>query len=280
MNGLFIVGNKRSGSTHLMRLLNLHPEVFISNESDIVWILYNFHKGIPIKPYPHDSPGGFQAAIKTAESILDKNLSPLENYERFQKHLMRNGFLKMKGVEKEKLSYIGDQKPYQNIDPELMPFILELFPNAKFLHILRHPFEVVESSMKFAGGTGGHLWKGMSGSEIMDKWEMHENWVHEAKAKYGIDLKEVRYNRLITNPKSEMEEVFKFLNLEYDAALIKQCDKITLKNYKPIKLFPVSESQEKMLKSYGMKISLNYANREVIPPLKNFYHKVLRKFSA
>jgi len=119
-----------------MRLLNLHPEVFISNESDIVWILYNFHKGIPIKPYPHDSPGGFQAAIKTAESILDKNLSPLENYERFQKHLMRNGFLKMKGVEKEKLSYIGDQKPYQNIDPELMPFILELFPNAKFLHIL------------------------------------------------------------------------------------------------------------------------------------------------
>ena len=36
---LFLVGNKRSGTSHLVRLLNLHPQVFVSHESDIVWAL-------------------------------------------------------------------------------------------------------------------------------------------------------------------------------------------------------------------------------------------------
>ena len=50
INGLFIVGNKRSGSTHLMRLLNLHENIFVTNESDIVWVLYCYHNNIVI-PY-------------------------------------------------------------------------------------------------------------------------------------------------------------------------------------------------------------------------------------
>jgi len=53
---VFIVGNKRSGSTQLMALLNLHPNIFVSNESDIIWILYRFHNNQDIVPYPWDTP--------------------------------------------------------------------------------------------------------------------------------------------------------------------------------------------------------------------------------
>jgi LPS sulfotransferase NodH len=34
---LFIMGNKRSGSTLMTDLLNSHTNVFVSHESDIAW---------------------------------------------------------------------------------------------------------------------------------------------------------------------------------------------------------------------------------------------------
>lgn len=44
---LFIIGNKRSGSTLMTDLPNVHPRVFVSHESDIAWILYQAREGWP-----------------------------------------------------------------------------------------------------------------------------------------------------------------------------------------------------------------------------------------
>lgn len=277
MKGLFIVGNKRSGSTHIMRLLNLHPEVFISNESDIIWILYNFHRGKEIERYPHDSPGGMNAALKLAREVLDPNASVVENYETFQRKLMETGFLKMEPTQKDKLEYIGDQKPYQNIDPEMLPFILEHFPDAKFLHILRHPFEVIPSSMKFGGGTGGFIWNGMGPKEIMEKWEMHENWVADAKKKYSLDMVQLKYGDLMRDPRGEMQRIFNFLDLKSDKQLLEKCREITLTNFKPIENYPLTESQRALLEKYGMKTHFSLLERKVMPEAKKYVEKIKRK---
>ncbi len=61
---VFIIGNKRSGSTQLMHLLNLHPNIFISNESDILWILYRFHNNLDIVPYQWDTPIGMNRILE------------------------------------------------------------------------------------------------------------------------------------------------------------------------------------------------------------------------
>jgi len=277
MKGLFIVGNKRSGSTHIMRLLNLHPKIFISNESDIIWILYNFHRGKEIERYPYDSPGGMNAALKVARDVLDAKASVVENYENFQRKLMETGFLKMEPTQKSKLEYIGDQKPYQNIDPEMLPFILEHFPDAKFLHILRHPFEVIPSSMKFGGGTGGFIWKGMGPKEIMEKWEMHENWVADAKEKYSPDMVQLKYGDLMRDPRGEMQRIFDFLNLECDADLLEKCREITLVNFKPVENFALTETQRQLLKTYGMKTHFSLLQQKVIPQAKKVLEKIKRK---
>ena len=47
MRPLFIIGNKRSGTSQLVRILNLHPEIFIAHESDIIWILHQFYRQEP-----------------------------------------------------------------------------------------------------------------------------------------------------------------------------------------------------------------------------------------
>lgn len=276
MNGLFIVGNKRSGSTHLMHLLNLHNEVFVSNESDIIWILYNFHNKKEIEPYPYGSPAGMNQSMEIAGHLLDKNASVRENFEKYQRYLMEKGFLSEKGSHKKSLKYIGDQKPYQNIDPTMMPFIMENFPNAKFIHLVRHPFEVVQSSMKFANGTGGFIWKDMSPEQILEKWEMHENWVKDARKKYDLDIIDLRYDRLISTPKKEMARIFKFLGVNFDSDLLNNCKEITKPNFKPITTYNLTESQKKLLKEYNMKTSFSWLDLKVFPKISRYYYRAFK----
>ncbi|MCK5521977.1 MAG: sulfotransferase [Thiomargarita sp.] len=70
---VFIIGNKRSGSTQLMHLLNLHPNIFVSNESDILWILYRFHNDLDIVPYKWDTPIGINRTLEKHKDLLSKD---------------------------------------------------------------------------------------------------------------------------------------------------------------------------------------------------------------
>ena len=112
-----MVGNKRSGSTQLMRLMNLHPNIFVSNESDIVWILYRFHNDLDIVPCHYDTPVGMNRTLEKYTDSLSKDKTPLENFVILQKSIMENGVGKIKPVHKENLLWIGDQKPFQQIEP-------------------------------------------------------------------------------------------------------------------------------------------------------------------
>lgn len=69
---LFLVGNKRSGTSHLVRLLNVHPSVFVAHEADVVWILYQIAQGAPYQCYPWDGPVGMEATLKACADLLDR----------------------------------------------------------------------------------------------------------------------------------------------------------------------------------------------------------------
>jgi len=54
---------------------------------------------------------------------------------------------------------IGDQKPFQQIEPEIVPFLKEHFQGFEFIHLIRHPFPVVRSATFFPADE--LLWKNM-----------------------------------------------------------------------------------------------------------------------
>jgi len=58
--------------------LNLHSNIHITHESDVVWILYQFYKNQPFAAYPKDSVSGMRYALNACSHILDKNKSPEE----------------------------------------------------------------------------------------------------------------------------------------------------------------------------------------------------------
>src|SRR5690349_3517914 len=57
--------------SHLVRLLNLHPAVFVAHESDVIWILYQMANGLLFHCYPWDGPRGMEATLKQCADLLD-----------------------------------------------------------------------------------------------------------------------------------------------------------------------------------------------------------------
>lgn len=154
------MGNKRSGSSLLVTLLNLHPRVFMTYESDVIWILYQARNGMPsqYRCYPWDGPLGMEATLKACHHTLLTSLYSSQGekaiattFFRIQEHLMQHGSAIQRPQPKTNLAWIGDKKPVQHSDPELGAFLRRHFPEARYIHIVRHPKAVVASMAKAAG---------------------------------------------------------------------------------------------------------------------------------
>jgi hypothetical protein len=221
---VFIVGNKRSGSTLLVNMLNEHPHVAITHESDIVWALYQCRHGAPdaFEPFPFDAPRGLEALIASYGDPLRELIPPRPTPER-----LRNAFFEIQRrvIERgtavhiplksaKELVWIGDKKPVQHASPELCRFILELFPSAKFIHVIRHPSAVAASQQEAARTwpVVPDYWKEQPAA-VFDRWRIHEEWVLELKASLPGQVQSVRLEDLCVNPKEEMSKLFALLKL-------------------------------------------------------------------
>src|SRR5262245_55032250 len=135
---LFLIGNKRSGTSHLVRLLNLHPKVFVTHESDVVWLLYQIENRLPVHCYPWDGPVGMEATLKACSDVLyGEDLSRAgavsDVFYRIQHRLMERGSDVQQPYRKATLALIGDKKPVQHADPSVFEFIRRHFPQSRFL---------------------------------------------------------------------------------------------------------------------------------------------------
>lgn len=220
---LFLVGNKRSGTSHLVRLLNSHPSVFVAHEADVVWILYQMARGLPCRCYPWDGPVGMEATLKACADLLDREAVTRraataipELFDRILARLMEQGSDVQQPRPKERLAWIGDKKPVQQADPDILTFIRRHFSEARFVHIIRHPQAVV-SSMVAGGRTWSKVeyWKDTPES-IFERWAIHEEWVLAAKE--TVPVHSLRYEDLCTDPVGQLGKVFEFLGLTMPAA--------------------------------------------------------------
>jgi hypothetical protein len=230
---LFTMGSKRSGSTFLVNVLNHHPQVFVTHESDIVWILYQIYKDIPdrFNVYPFDEGKGMWATLDECSDILrtvpngasDKE-TIIRAFYRTLAHINEHGRGKQGDLRKwdypqskKNLAWIGDKKPVQYSDPEIQSFINDLFPEARYIHLIRNPRFVVASMVEAAKTWGSHsvpeYWKEAS-QQILERWAMHEEWVLQVKSRLPNKVHTLRLEDLAEDPVRTMSEVFGFLELD------------------------------------------------------------------
>ena len=210
---LFLVGNKRSGTSHLVRLLNLHPQVFVSHESDIVWALYQFTHDQAFRSHSWDSDRGLRNTVESCADLFRRERSPRENFLAVQQRLMEAGTPFLEPQTKTELAWIGDKKPFQHADPQLVTFMLEHFPDAHFLHIVRHPFSVALSSDRFNARRGGDFWLGLTREEKVERWTFHEQQALSLRDRLPDRVHSLRYEDLCERTAEELSRVFGFLQL-------------------------------------------------------------------
>jgi hypothetical protein len=105
-----------------------------------------------------------------------------------------------------------------------IPVLLELFPDAKFVHIVRDPRAVYSSTMKLwlslarTHGLQKPVWPGLE-DKVLREFRVIYDRLEEARPllKPG-QFAEVRYEELVKNPVAELEKVYAALGLDDFAA--------------------------------------------------------------
>lgn len=133
---VFIIGPPRSGSTFLVAALNQHEHVYITNELRMMSFINDL----------------FRIFLKSSRS--DWNLSS-EEKGNFLAHFRSQMAYVVKSFYAKKLRRIddiwGDKHPHYTdpaMDPGAVETILELFPDARFIHLYRHPYAQINSYVK------------------------------------------------------------------------------------------------------------------------------------
>jgi hypothetical protein len=260
LKAVFLIGNKRSGTSHFVRLLNLHPEVFVTHESDVIWILYQMAHRLPFRCYPWDGPRGMEATLEACTGIIREESKDLSDegavaglFHRIEQWLMQRGSKVQEPYNKRALAWEGDKKPVQQADPRIVSFILHHFPTARFIHVIRHP-QMTVSSMVAAGRTRAKVeyWKAPP-DVILERWAIHEEWVLAVKAQ-GAPVFSLRFEDLCANPAAGMAQVFEFLGLTLPQEITTDLQGLTRQDenrkHESFRL-PCSERAEKVMEHYG-----------------------------
>jgi len=275
---IFFIGNKRSGTSFLARLLNIHSKIFISHESDVVWILYQLHNDMPFATHPWDSPKGMHISMESCGHILKRHRTPAENFFAFQECLMKKGNPWLPAMHKQELLWIGDKKPFQLTDPVLIDFVLQLFPDAHFIHLVRHPFGVALSSEQFNDTRFGDFWKDLTLEEKVKRWAFHENQVLELKRSARASILDIKYEDLCWETEREMVKVFNFLNLDADRQTLRKAARKTCPMVRKQAWIPCDEETLSTMEYYGYK---SHDEKGIsVPAVDNIFQRLRRAFYA
>jgi hypothetical protein len=102
-----------------------------------------------------------------------------------------------------------------------MLLLSEMFPGARFIHLVRHPYKIIPSSINM-----WHIvsqenslksgWQKPTIDETAEVLEKFLRYVDENKSKLGNnEFAEVKYEDLEANPVSELKRLYKELNFEF-----------------------------------------------------------------
>jgi GT2 family glycosyltransferase len=198
-----VFGVPRSGTTYLNRILNAHPDVNISNETRLfVW-------------------------VQRALDLIDDDQVVFTDRAEFSEYLSRALPDLIRGFYRERWpreTVWGDKNPHYS-DPQhrgALELVRELFPGAKFIHVLRDGRDVVASLIRkfHPDGTPWISWEGAH-----EMWNSHIESGHEFAQEVGAAAIEVRYESLIADDVGIARELFDFLGVDFHPSVQEFCER-------------------------------------------------------
>ena len=214
-NIFFIVGSGRCGSTLLRVILERHPSIsvvpeisvalpevvdlFLNNKNeeydyyiDRFFDIYSRQENW--KNLGITKPDLVSNICKTGNPVPDFITSIYQSYSHMQGG---SGIL------------FGDKHPYLTFN---IPYTHAIYPEAKYIHLVRDGRDVVASWNKSVG-------LGLSVEEASMRWNWALKEVERFKFLIKKNLFEVRYEHLVVSPEETLKSICDFLEVAYTEAL-------------------------------------------------------------
>ena len=246
---IFIIGNYRTGSTYLMTLMTFDkrmgyvsnvetyaPHMFLGFPRFTRWLI---DSSLPdtrpmdnVKMYP-ELPTEEEYAVGAMSKYGYYNAFVFpRNFDKYSSYLTFEG--KPKDLEKWKkvyhyfvqmmtLKYKGKQLFFKNpSNCYKLPHVLEMYPNAKFIHIYRNPYNLYASIYKFFDTTIA-----LFALQTWDKDEIKKTILQNFKLMYEYlerdmplikeeNITHVKYEDFIQEPLETIDRIYEELSLELD----------------------------------------------------------------
>lgn len=194
---IVIYGAARSGTTYLVQILNKHPRVYVSDETRIFAWAHDVFRRLT---------GDERTSYRKRDELVDYLRRTLPAYIRdFYRELAPDA------------RWWGDKNPHYAHPDNLgcLETILELYRQAKFLHIVRDGRDVVTSGLR-------GVWT--------DFESVHRMWTShlDIGCEFGRALPpdqyfELRYEELVADDLAMARRIFDFLGLDLHPAVERFC---------------------------------------------------------
>ena len=221
---VFIVGASRSGTTLLRRIVDAHPEIAITRETHWITKLLDGEHGIaPDEPVGPDLLGRLATVEKFTRmdvdhAALERLLARTEpvSYAEFVRTVF-DLYGKAQGK-----PLVGDKVPTYVVD---IPVLHELFPYARFVHLIRDGRDVCLSVLDWERRHRSFAklatWDADRVSTTALWWERRVRAGRAAGAPLGPELYcELRYEALVADPERTCRSLCAFLEVPYDERMI------------------------------------------------------------
>ena len=232
--GFFVVGNQKSGTTWLMRMLDAHPEILCKGEGRFFggsWRQKSLKQRDTKRP-----ASSLRYAILDAEylrlwierSVWSRNDGTgehLDNLTRMAIDYFLGGELLKSGKR-----IVGDKSPL--LTPDTIREISAIYPEAKVIHIIRDGRDVAVSAAHHARNFGKGRKHEAEGSAFPDGQleKLAAEWAsrvgktaEDGPELLGENYTEVRYEDLLREPGAEIQRLLTFLAVDSTEKTTTRC---------------------------------------------------------
>jgi len=228
---IFLLGSGRCGSTLLQRALNAHPDIVLYGEHEgfLAPLANSYQKLTQTKDIQRWVYGEDAVPAETIfGEIRDKEVDIcwINNFTREDvfsqyRHLVLS--LLAKDLDLEKVHW-GFKEIRYHEGQHVISFLLELFPDARFVFMFRNPADTIASGMTAWEDPELFMHEEQALREVVwnrfKRWSSKSLYLLNEEAGIGENCYIVRYEDLVTDPASHMDHIFGMLDLETpDAAL-------------------------------------------------------------